>query len=238
MTYLDTFGKAFMARHLDNAVTGCLIERDDGHSSVESLNTYYASSSQFSDEESAALEHVSGRVLDIGCGAGRILLHFQGRFDVVGMDISHTALRVCRLKGVKHLVNVHAPHLPFGPDTFDAAILMGNNYGLCGSIDATKQMMKNLYQVLSDDGAIIAQSTDLYSTEKEIHLKYHERNRERGRPAGQITLRIGFDGEYSDWFDLLLQSKEEMAETVHPYWKIDKTYGDELYTAVLKKRHV
>ena len=238
MTYLDTFGKAFMAHHLDDKVTECLVERDDGLSEPLSLDTYFANSSQFPDEERAALEHVFGRVLDIGCGAGRILLHFQERFDVVGMDVSYTALQVCQLRGVKHLVNVHAPHLPFGPNTFDTAILMGNNYGLCGSIDATKQMMKNLYAVLSSDGTIIAQSRDPYSREREIHLKYHERNRERGRPAGQVTLRIGFNGEYSDWFDLLLQSKEEMAETVHPYWRIDKTYGDELYTAVLKKQHV
>ena len=238
MTYLETFGKALMAHHLDNTVTECLIERDDGYSDPHPLDVYFINGSQFPDEEKAALEHTSGRVLDIGCGAGRILLHLQGHFDVVGVDVSYLALRVCQLRGVKHLVNARAPRLTFGPGAFDTAILMGNNYGLCGSIDATREMMENLHEILSDDGIIIAQSNDPYSTEKEVHLKYHERNRRRNKPPGQVTIRVGFNGEYSDWFDLLMQSREEMAETVHPYWRIDKTYGDGLYIAILKKQRV
>jgi len=238
MAYQDTFGKALMAHHLDNTITECLIERDDGYSDLHFLGHYFTDSSRFSNAMKAALEHISGRVLDIGCGAGRALLHLQRHFDVVGMDTSYLALKVCRLRGAKYLVNAHAPRLPFGPHTFDTAILMGNNYGLCGTIDATKEMVKNLYRILSDGGLIIAQSVNPYSTEKEVHLKYHEQNRKKGRPSGQVTIRFGFEGEYSDWFDLLMQSKEEMAETVQPYWRIERTYGDDAYIAILRKQPV
>jgi SAM-dependent methyltransferase len=228
MAYRDTFGKALMAHYLDNTVNDYLVERDDGLSEPLPTDNYFIDSSRFSDGLKAALEHVSGRVLDIGCGAGRISLHLQDRFHVVGMDISHLALKVCQLRGVKHLVNARAPFFPFGRNAFDTAILMGNNYGLCGSVDATREMMKNLHRIMSDDGIIIAQSRDPYDTEKEIHLRYHQRNIENGRPAGQVTIRVGFNGEYSDWFDLLMQSSEEMAETIHPYWQIDRTYDSNI----------
>ncbi len=234
MAYSDTFGKALMAHHLDNGINEYLVERDDGLSEPLQLGDYFAHSSRFSAGLKAALEHVSGRVLDIGCGAGRVSLHLQERFPVVGMDISYLALRVCQLRGVKHLVSARAPLFPFGRDTFDTAILMGNNYGLCGSVDATKEMMENLHRILSDDGIIIAQSRDPYDTDKEIHLRYHRRNIENGRPAGQVTIRVGFNGEYSDWFGLLMQSKEEMAETIHPYWRIDATYHNDI--VILRKQ--
>lgn len=236
MVYRDTFGKALMAHHLDKAVTEYLIERDDGLSELLSLDNYFLDGSQFRQELNASLEHVFGRVLDIGCGAGKICLHLQNRFDVVGMDVSHLALRVCQLRGIRYLVNACAPRLPFGPNTLDTAILMGNNYGLCGSIEATKEMMKNLYDILSDDGIVIANSRNPYATDNEAHLKYHKQNRDKGRAGGQVTIRVGFNGEYSHWFDLLMQSKEEMAETIRPYWRIDKTYGDNGYIAILRKR--
>jgi SAM-dependent methyltransferase len=236
MAHWDMFGRALMAYHLGNTAAECMIERDDGYLDPHSLGHYFIDASQFTDATKAALEHVSGRVLDIGCGAGRILLHLQDRFEVVGMDVSYLALKVCQSRGIKHLVNAMAPSFPLKPGSFDTAILMGNNYGLCGSTDDTREMMKNLYEVLSDNGIIMAQSIDPCATEKEAHLKYHEWNRKRGRPAGQVTIRIGFEGKYSDWFDLLMQNKEEMVETIHPYWKIDSTYGDDSYIAILRKQ--
>ena len=236
MAHWDTFGRALMAYHLGNTVAECMIERDDGYIDPHSLEDYFVDNSQFSDEMKASLEHVSGRVLDIGCGAGRILLHLQDRFEVVGLDVSDPALRVCHSRGVKYLVNALAPNLPLKPGMFDTAILMGNNYGICGTVNATRELMRNLHEILSDNGIIIAQSNDPCATENEAHLNYHEWNRKRGRPAGQVTIRISFDGEYSDWFDLLIQSKEEMAETIHPYWKIDSTYGDDSYIAILRKQ--
>lgn len=237
MTYRDTFGKAFMAHYLDKSVTEYLIERDDGYLDTDSLEGYFADASQFPDELNRVLEHAFCRILDIGCGAGRVLLHLQERFHVVGMDASYLALKVCRLRGARHLVNACAPCFPFDRNSFDTAILMGNNYGICGSVEATREMMRNLHQIITDDGIIIANSRNPYLTDNEAHLRYHEQNRKKGRPCGQVTIRIGFGGEYSDWFDLLMQSEEEMAETIYPYWRIDRNYvGKNGYImAVLKK---
>ncbi len=50
------------------------------------------------------MEFVNGRVLDVGCGAGRHSLYLQKKgFDVLGIDVSPLAVKVCRLKGVKKL---------------------------------------------------------------------------------------------------------------------------------------
>ena len=122
MTYMDTFGKALMVHHLDNSITDYLVERDDGFSDVLSLDAYFTDYAQFPEDLKVALKHVSGRVLDIGCGAGKVILYLQDRFHVVGMDISHVALQVCQLRGARYLVNAHAPHIPFGKNEVERAI--------------------------------------------------------------------------------------------------------------------
>ena len=48
-----------------------------------------------------AMKYVRGRTLDIGCGAGRVTLPLQQRgVDVVGIDNSPLAVRICRERGV------------------------------------------------------------------------------------------------------------------------------------------
>ncbi|HDO42228.1 MAG TPA: methyltransferase domain-containing protein [Candidatus Bathyarchaeota archaeon] len=52
--------------------------------------------------EQEAMKFIRGRVLDIGCGAGRHSIYLQNKgFNVIGIDISPLAIKVCRLRGLK-----------------------------------------------------------------------------------------------------------------------------------------
>lgn len=72
----------------------------------------------------------AGRVLDIGCGAGRVTLALAGRgYDVVGVDVSAALLETARSLVRRHgrapgLLRVDALSLPFGEGTFDAALAL------------------------------------------------------------------------------------------------------------------
>jgi len=56
-------------------------------------------------------------------------------------------------------------------------------------------------------------------------------------PRGLATLRIGFDGVFYGWFDILLIGEEKMRETITPTgWVIRTKNSDRAnYCAVLKK---
>src|ERR1700728_4652158 len=98
----DVFGEAL----LDWARGGTepeYLERPDGLIVPGAGHEFYlAGHRSWPASERTALRHVRGRVVDVGCGAGRVALHLQERgADVVALDASPRAIRAARLRGVR-----------------------------------------------------------------------------------------------------------------------------------------
>src|SRR5580700_1084835 len=82
-----------------------IIERDDGFIIAQRPARYFAAPADWADFEQTALALAHGRVLDVGCGAGRFALALQERgTPVTGLDVSAGAVDVCRQRGVLHVV--------------------------------------------------------------------------------------------------------------------------------------
>jgi len=70
---------------------------------------------------------------------------------------------------------------------------------------------------------IITESLDPYKTRDPAHLQYHVFNLRRGRPPGQVRIRIRYKKHTTPWFDYLLVSRWEMKQIVHATpWKIKR----------------
>lgn len=69
-----------------------IVEREDAFFDVNpgaGARYYLSRYKDWHTHEKRALRYVRGRVLDIGCGAGRISLYLQKKgFDVLGVDTS------------------------------------------------------------------------------------------------------------------------------------------------------
>jgi SAM-dependent methyltransferase len=62
-----------------------------------------------------------GRVLDLGCGSGRVAQHFGDRFEVVGVDVSEEQLRLARANApAAAFVHDDFAGLDFPDGSFDA----------------------------------------------------------------------------------------------------------------------
>src|SRR5687768_16523265 len=99
----DAFGHALLD-HLEGRSGDEVIERDDGYVAVAArgVETYFRSVADWPEQERKALELAEGRCLDIGCGAGRVLLALQREgLEAVGIDVSPRALEVCRRRGAR-----------------------------------------------------------------------------------------------------------------------------------------
>jgi len=69
----------------------------------------------------------------------------------------------------------------FNSNSFGTIIMMGNTFGLSGSFERTRKLLKRLCRMVSKDGLIIATTRDIYKIDNSAHLEYHKFNRERKR---------------------------------------------------------
>ena len=233
----DLFGQALEDRYRGRRHK-LSMERDDGYLDEQNMDFYFKEYDKFPESEKKALRYAQGKVLDIGVGAGRTALYLQEKgHEVLGIDISDGALDVCRSRGVRWLENMNACDLRLKKDSFDTAIAFFNNFGLCGNMESVGRMLEKLHRIVKDDGLFLAESLDPTDTTKKHHLKYHQRNRDRGRPPGQVTLRIHYRGKVGGWWDLLLVTPAEMKQLCDETgWRIArKCTGGFMIVYVLKK---
>src|SRR5438128_7956129 len=141
-----------------------IVERDDGFfgAAVGPLS-YFAGYKQWPAHYKKAMRYVRGRVLDIGCGAGRHALHLQEQgFDVVGIDISPLAIEVCRRLGLKDARLLSITQVSPKLAKFDTLLMLGNNFGLMGNSTRAKWLLKRFRRTTTPRARIIAESTDPY----------------------------------------------------------------------------
>src|SRR5437667_8925116 len=81
-----------------------VVKRDDGFiDSSTSLPKYdLAEYKNWQPHEKDALRYAKGGILDIGWRGGRISLYFQRKgLDILGIDVSPLAIKVCKLRGLR-----------------------------------------------------------------------------------------------------------------------------------------
>lgn len=206
----DAFGRALLDQ-LDGRSAWEIIERDDGHIDVSSHASAYFDELEGSDLDAA--HHARGRVLDVGCGAGRFALHLQARgHDVVAIDHSPGAIEVCRRRGVRDARVLPVARIGRAIGPFDTILLMGNNLGLLGNRTRAHGLLRRFHRITAESGSIVAESLDPYHTRDPLHIAYHEANRARGRMGGQIRMRVRYRCWRTPWFDYLFVSVAEMDE--------------------------
>jgi SAM-dependent methyltransferase len=217
-----------------------IVEYDDGFIfSTGGPSFYFAEYPEWSAAERKAMRSVVGRVLDVGCGAGRVGLHLQARgHDVLGIDNSPLAVRVARERGMEQVRVLPISEIDGSLGTFDTIVMMCNNFGLAGSRAGAKRLLRTFRRITSGRGRILAASTDPRHG-RSPHRAYYQRNRGRGRMPGQIRGRIRYRAYATPWADFLLVSRAEMRSLVRDTgWRIrrfvDANDGP-LYVAILEK---
>lgn len=237
----DAFGHAVWDHyHGKNAFE--IIERSDGLIAISGGPAQYLAEPAFwGGHDRAALEkHAHGRVLDVGCNAGRHALFLQQHgLDVLGVDVSPLAIEVAKERGLKNAKVLSIDELSADVGSFDTILMLGNNFGLFGSAAKTRRLLRRFKALTRPGSTLIAESTNVYLTNDPDHLAYQAANRERGRMSGQIRLRGRYKRYVTPWFDYLMVSPEEMQALLDGTgWRIAQQYGaggGRLYTAIIER---
>ncbi|HEY7948187.1 MAG TPA: methyltransferase domain-containing protein [Acidimicrobiales bacterium] len=237
----DAFGRAL----LDWSGGGTdpeVIERDDGFWEFGAgYELYQAPFPDWLAAERASIRYVRGRVIDIGCGAGRVPLYLQERgFDVVGLDSSALAVRAARRRGVQQLWRLPLDDVAPKIGAFDTIVLFGNNFGVFGTPDRLRRVLSDWARRTPPDARILAGSTNPYcGGAPALTRSYYFENRRAGRMPGQVRLRVRYRRSVGPWFDWLFVSRHEMRTVLRGTgWHQGRILGgppSEPYVAVLEK---
>jgi SAM-dependent methyltransferase len=234
----DVWG-AILADVLAGRAAMEIVERDDGFMMAFDAKYFVAPFARWDDPvERRAMRFVRGRVLDVGCGAGRVCLHLQERgLEVVGIDSSSGAIEACRRRGVRDARVLALEDVDASLGSFDTFVFLGQNLGLLGSRTRARRLLRRLTELATERGRIVAETFDPHALDEPIHRRYRERNRRRGRMAGQLCVRIRYRDLSTRWLDWLQLSPAELEELVERTgWRLTRTLGDgPSYVAVLDR---
>jgi len=155
-----------------------------------------------------------------------------------GIDVSAGILEVCRQRGVHNVRQLPFHRVDSSLGVFDTVLMLGNNFGLFANPRRARWMLRRLKKLTRDGARIVAESLNVYATDKPEHLAYHARNRQRGRLPGELRLRVRYRDRIGDWFDYLMVPQTELEEIVEgtgwrPAAFLESGGGQ--YAAVLEK---
>ncbi|HIO62823.1 MAG TPA: class I SAM-dependent methyltransferase [Dehalococcoidia bacterium] len=217
------------------------IERDDGMVLLSGgPQMYFDSFRRWPVQTRKAMRFVRGRVLDVGSGAGRHALHLQERgHDVLCIDNSPLALEVCRKRGVRETREMSVYQVSRTLGIFDTIIMMGGNLALLADVDRGKRLLERLDRITNHRARIIGETRDPHQTDDPIHVAYHESNRQRGKMAGQVKIRVRYRQYVGAWFDYMLVSRDELRNLLEgTNWTLRRTIDSDgpEYVAIIEKK--
>ena len=121
------------------------------------------------------------------------------------------------------------------PEPFDTFLLMGHNIALLEAPALAPEFLASLATISCPGATIVGTNRDPLATDDPVNLGYHQMNRDRGRPPGQLTIRIRWEHLATPWFDYWFLSPEDLAAVATSAgWELtDCTEDAGSYLAVL-----
>lgn len=166
------------------------------------------------------------RVLDAGCGLGRISVELAALgLDVTGVDIIQSELDAAResaeAEGVPLTLINHDLRTYHAPEQFDCAVNLYTSFGYCATIDEDMQILKNIADSVKPGGTFIMECTS-----RETAVMYWTPGEEFERAGYKVVTHFevagAWEGLKSQW--ILYPAGEEASSPVADHTFIQRLY--------------
>ena len=156
----DVFGSAILD-YLDNKHSQDIITYSSlGEKDLIAVSYLFRTYDEMPILEQRALQLCTGKVLDIGCGAGSHSLYLQSQgYDVVGLDLSAGAIKACQLRGLEQTIK--SSILSYSGTKFDTLLLLMNGIGIVGKLKTLPNYLNHFKSLLNPNGQIVLDSSDI-----------------------------------------------------------------------------
>ena len=198
-TYGDPMGKAILEYAHDRRPADIIVMSDICDDDIIPLEVLFRKYDEMPEIEQLALSRTTGKVLDVGAGAG---VHAQwlsdNGMDVTCIDISPGA--------VEHLkdMELKAENINFFDLTdrkFDTVLMLMNGLGIAGKLSNLERTLEHAKSLLNNGGKILCDSSDIkYLYEDEDGSLWVDLNTEY---YGNFRFQMKYKKEKGPWFNWL-----------------------------------
>lgn len=209
----DLFGKAILDYQTNNSPEDLITETSISEPDEMRVAYLFRDFKEMPKLEQKALQLAKGKVLDVGCGAGSHALYLQEKgMAVTAIDISENAIKACELRGVQNCKVSNILDWD-ASEKFDTILLLMNGTGIFGTLKETTKYLQKLKSLLSKNGQILVDSSDL------IYMYDQDEDGAYEVPAngyyGELTFTVHYKGETETTFPWLYLDYNTLQNAAH-----------------------
>ncbi len=197
--YGDPVGKAILdfaqTRKPDDIIVCSEICEDD----IIPIEVLFRNEDEMPELEIIALNKCTGKILDVGAGAGSHASYLNniGK-DVTAIDISGGAVEFMKEHGIK---SKNINFFDFKGEKFDTILMLMNGIGIAGTLANLEKTLTHAKSLLNEGGKILCDSSDIkYLYEDEDGSLWVNLNQEY---YGNFRFQMKYKKETGPWFDWL-----------------------------------
>lgn len=206
----DPLGRIILDYSKDKVERQVIVESDICDDDYIDASYLMRSYEEMPKMEQIALEHCTGKVLDIGAGSGihSKILQEKG-FDVKSIDVSPGAVEYMKSIGL----NAECKDFYSVEEKYDTLLMMMNGIGIAGQLSNLERTLLQAKNMLNKNGQILCDSTDvkyLYMDDEggmwvDLNTEYY----------GNFHFKMHYDNQSTDWFDWLYIDFDKLEEVAN-----------------------
>lgn len=220
----DPFGHAIHDFITGKETPDIIVRSELCDDDIMPVNLLFRDYAEMPEPEKIALNRCTGKILDVGAGAGCHSLWLkENSFDVEAIELSKGAVEYHIIKGLK---SRYISFFDLENEKYDTLLFLMNGIGLGGRINQLAYTLSKAYDLLNDGGKVLCDSSD---------LKYLYEDDEGGY---WINLNVEYYGEYDyqmqyketegEWFKWLYVDFETLREYAeNTGFKVEKLYDED-----------
>jgi SAM-dependent methyltransferase len=197
--YGDPIGKAITdfsrSKRPDDIIVCSEICEDD----IIPIEVLFRNEDEMPELEVLALQNATGKILDVGAGAGTHANYLQNMGkDVTAIDISEGAVAFMQTQGLK---SKKVDFFDLKDEKFDTILMLMNGIGIAGTLSNLEKTLEHAKSLLNPGGKILCDSSDIkYLYEDEDGSLWVNLNQEY---YGNFRFQMKYKKETGPWFDWL-----------------------------------
>ncbi|MCD6091664.1 MAG: methyltransferase domain-containing protein [Bacteroidales bacterium] len=200
---------------------------DKAEDETYELAYFFRSYEEMPETEKRALDLVSGKTLDVGSGTGihAKILQEKG-IAIKAIDISLYSIELAKLQGVNNAVCENFYEVR--SEKYDTLLFLMNGIGLVETLDGFETFFKKCDELLSPNGQIIFDSSDLIYLLEEEDGSYQINLNDAY--YGEVEYQVEYDYLKGEPFPWLFIDFENLAFYAEEFgFKAELIYEDEHY---------